>query len=165
DGAAKIAPTLGAGRRKNGHIVNTSPNSCALPAREEERLVLDNRSSDAAAVLITLEEVALAGKVVPGIKDPVAQELKDPTVELVRSRSRHHVDHRASIVSLRCRVVARLDAELLHCVWKWKGLVVLEIKVGVADAIQLERDLTALRTIGGESQSTRDRLPRLRAYR
>ena len=112
-----------------------------LPAKEDEALVLVNRTADGAAELIALERIFRVGKVVAGIEGPVAHKLERIAVPLVGARLGDDVHHRAGIVAiLRVKAVG-LDAELLQRVGEGEGKVDVAHQVFVVAAVQVVADL------------------------
>src|SRR5262249_688270 len=96
----------------------------ALVGREEEGLVLDDRTADGAAKVVALELVPplILGWLtkegqgsIPAsrIKDRIAYKLECAAVKCVGSRPGNNVYHGAGILSVFRAVVAGLDAEFL----------------------------------------------------
>src|SRR5439155_13195760 len=79
----------------------------------------------------------------------------------IRPRARDRVHDGAGAVALRRAVVGGLNAELLQRVGKWERLVLLEVRVGMARAVETERYLPRLRAVGREPQRAWNRFPRL----
>jgi hypothetical protein len=81
-------------------------------------------------------------------------------VEVVGARPRDGVHHRAGAVALGRAVVTGLDAELLKRVGKRERLILLEVRIGMAGAIEPERHLPRLGAVGRQPQRAGNRLPR-----
>jgi hypothetical protein len=136
-----------------------------LPAAEEEHPVAANRSTGKPAVLLALQEVLVGRKEVLGGELTIPQIPEQATVQVVGPRSRDRVDDGAGAVALRGAVVAGLNAEFLERVRKRERLILLVIRVGVAGAVETERDLPRLGAVGRHAQRAGNRLPRLTIHR
>ena len=86
-------------------------------------------------------------------------------MERVRSRARDDVHDGARIVAMRRAVVRRLNRELLERVGEREALVFLEIRVGVARAVQPVRVLALAGAVGRNADRTWDRLTGFLAHR
>src|SRR5262245_2510306 len=111
----------------------------ALVRCEEERTVPDHRTSDVSPELVTLERRLCAGvEGIASIERSVPEEFDQPTMELIRSRTRDDVDAGAavtSVIDLRRRIA---DPELFDRIdWRLKDENVIELIVE-RDAIHLE---------------------------
>src|SRR5207247_8978364 len=124
---------------------------------EEQRVVPLKRPAGVAAILFPLEKVFVGREEIPGVERTIAQIAERAATEVVRARAGDGVDDRAGAVALSGAVVARLDAELLQRVRKWKRLILLEIGIGVTRPVQPERHLPRFGPIGRHPQRAGNR--------
>ena len=69
-------------------------------------------------------------------------------MQIIAARTGDHIYDGAGIGSLGSRIIAGLNGELLHRVGEWEGLILLEVRIGIACSIQPVGDLLVARSIG-----------------
>src|SRR5207302_825583 len=158
-GASEVAGALLRGRHGGGLRRPDVLEARALPPDEVEHLVALDRTAGEAAVLLALQKVFFRREEIPRVERAIAQVVERAAVQLVGPRARDRIDHGAGAVALRGAVVAGLNAELLQRVGKRERLVLLEVRVRVARAVQPERHLTRLGAVGRQPQRAGDRFP------
>ena len=161
----KVALPLGRSGDVSNHLSRAVRDARALPAAEEERAVLSDRTAPKPAVLVALEEVLLCGEEALRVERAIAQVLERSAMEAVRPGARDDVHDGARIVAMRRAVVRRLNREFLECVGKREALVFLEIRIGVVGAVQPVRVLALAGAVGRNADRARDRLAGLLADR
>src|SRR5207249_8578490 len=87
------------GRRDKGRQFDRSRTSegCLVTAKKE-KLVLDQRSAQHSAKLVTLQGIPLHRKRVPRVENLVAHELKDISMKFVSTGFRYCVDGRGRVL-------------------------------------------------------------------
>ena len=117
------------------------------------------------AVLVALQEVFFGGEEPLRVELAIAQVLERPAVKAVGARARDDVDDGAGVVAVGGAVVAGLDAEFLQRVRKREALVLLEIRVRVARAVEPVGVLPLTGAVGRDAHRAGDGFGRLVADR
>ena len=149
----KVSVALVVRRREHGRCCGRVLEERALPAEKEERAVRAvvarqlHRPAKIAAVLAAIEGVRLGREVVARVERLVPHVAERAAVEGVGARARDGIDDGARAVALSRAVVAGLNTEFLQRFWKWKGQVFVLVEVGIARAVQSERDRQRLRPV------------------
>ena len=114
----------------------------ALIPRKEESLVVNDRTTDSATVLIALDLIVGGGgsEIVLGIEVRIANKLEDIAVEIVGTGLGDDVDDATGILTVLGAVVAGLDAEFLESIGKRKRLIDVGVFIDVIAAIELVTD-------------------------
>ena len=146
--------------RSRGDVVDERP----LPPGEEERAVHAvvsgqlHRPAEIPAVLLALQLVAFDPKNGAALNVMSRRYPKPPPWIAVRPRARHGVDDGAGLVAGRRAVVARLNRELLQRFRERERLVLLEVRIVVARAVEAERNVLFFRSVRAQAKAARNRL-------
>src|SRR5690348_3978390 len=146
--AGEITLTLRIGQDGSGISQRYIAQERALVSTEEKEAVLLDRAAGAASELIALEEVMCWREEVAGIQVAVAQKLEGAAVQLVGAGFGDHVDNRAGAAAVLGAVAVGLNAELLHRIRIWEGIVHIGVVVLVAAAVQIVIDVVGAGAVG-----------------
>ena len=108
----------------------------ALVRAEIEKLVLQDRTTDAAAELVLLQWIGRCGEIVGGIQCIVAYILKCASVNVVSAGFTDHVHDATRRITVSGAHVVGVEIELLHRVGIWERQIGVNIGVVEIHAIQ-----------------------------
>ena len=153
--AAEVACKHAGCRNETGSVGRIGPGFGSLIAREEERLVLDDRSTQSPAVLVTLQSVAPGSEKVSRIHLAVTKELERVAVERICARLHNRVHCSGRVHAVLRGECARLHLELLQGVGERKRKIHSVKRVVVERSIQIVSNSIELPTGDGDVQTAR----------